>query len=51
MLERKQYTSDSDAEWIKIKPLLPLERPVGRAREVDLREVLNAICHRADKMA
>lgn len=49
MLERKQYTSDlTDAEWVKIEPLLPPEKPVGRAREVDLREVLNAIYYRAD---
>ena len=49
MLERKQYTSDlTDAEWVKIEPLLPPDKPVGRAREVDLREVLNAIYYRAD---
>lgn len=48
MLERKQYTSDlTDAEWVKIEPLLPQEEPVGRAREVDLRDVLNAIYDRA----
>jgi len=45
----KQYTSDlTDAEWAAIEPLLPPEKPVGRGREVDLREVLNAICYRAD---
>lgn len=49
MLERKQYTSDlTDAEWVKIEPLLPPDKPVGRAREVDLRYVLNAIYYRAD---
>lgn len=49
MLERKQYTSDlTDAEWVKIEPLLPPDKLVGRAREVDLREVLNAIYYRAD---
>jgi transposase len=49
MLERKQYTSDlSDAEWEIIEPLLPGDKLVGRLREVDLREVLNAIYYRAD---
>jgi transposase len=49
MLERKQYTSDlTDAEWEIIEPLLPDDKPVGRLREVDLREVLNAIYYRAD---
>jgi transposase len=45
----KEYTSDlTDAEWAKIEPLLPPEKSVGRDREVDLREVLNAIYYRAD---
>lgn len=49
MLERKHYTSDlTDAEWAKIEPLLPQDKPVGRLREVDLRDVLNAIYYRAD---
>ncbi len=43
------YPTDlSDAEWEKIHPLLPPEKPVGKQREVDLREVLNAIFYRAD---
>jgi transposase len=45
----KEYTSDlTDAEWGKIEPLLPPEKRVGRDREVNLREVLNAIYYRAD---
>lgn len=49
MLEHKQYTSDlTDAEWEIIEPLLPEDKAVGRLREVDLREVLNAINYRAD---
>lgn len=44
MCERKEYTSNlTDAEWTIIEPLLPEEKLVGRDREVDLREVLNAI--------
>lgn len=49
MGERQRYTSDlSDREWQRIAPLLPSQKRVGRLREVDLREVLNAIFYRAD---
>lgn len=41
---RKAYQSDvSDAEWQIIEPLLPKAQPVGRPREVDLREIINGI--------
>jgi hypothetical protein len=43
-MSRKPYPSDlSDAEWEKIKPLLPQANKLGSPRIVDLREVLNAI--------
>jgi transposase len=43
------YDSDlSDQEWQIVEPLLPPEKPVGRDREVDVREVVNAIFYRAD---
>lgn len=43
------YPSDlSDAEWETIAPLLPHELPLGSHREVDLRQVVNAIFYRAD---
>lgn len=43
------YPSDlTDAEWQIVEPLLPLNKPVGRPPEVDLRNVLNAIFYRAD---
>lgn len=43
------YNSDlTDPEWQQIEPLLPAAKPVGKGREVDLREVLNAIFYRAD---
>ena len=49
MWTRKEYTSDlTDAEWAIIEPLSPEDKAVGRLREVDLREVLNAINDRAD---
>lgn len=45
----KAYSSDlTDAEWQIVEPLLPEDKPVGRLREVDLREVLNAIFYRID---
>src|SRR5512133_3099348 len=40
---RKPYPSDlTDEPWEIVRPLIPVRR-VGRPREVDLREVLNAI--------
>jgi transposase len=40
----KRYPTDlTDEEWAKIEPLLPKPARTGRQREVDLREILNAI--------
>src|SRR3954469_22687964 len=40
----KRYPSDlSRTQWERLKPLLPVARPGGRPRQVDLREVLNGI--------
>lgn len=48
-MTQRFYDSDlTDAEWQIIEPLLPAPKPVGKDREVDLREVLNAIFYRAD---
>jgi transposase len=42
-MARKTYLSDiSDAEWEIIKPLLPAVQHIGRPREVNLREIINA---------
>jgi putative transposase len=42
--ERKRYSTDlSDAEWKLVAPLLPPPKQTGRKREVNEREVLNAI--------
>src|SRR3954452_7341835 len=42
--ERRRYPSDlTDAEWDRIKPLLPKPARWGRKPKVDLREILNAI--------
>jgi transposase len=39
-----RYPSDlSDAEWALVEPLIPPARRGGRPRQVNLREVLNAI--------
>lgn len=42
--QRKPYTSDlSDAEWEILESLLPAEKPGGRHRGYDLREIINGI--------
>ena len=42
---RKPYPSDlSDDRWAVIEPLIPVHT-TGRPREVDMREVLNAISY------
>jgi putative transposase len=42
---RKPYPSDlTDAQWEIVRPLIPVFK-VGRPREVDMREVLNAILY------
>ena len=42
--KRKFYPSDlTDAQWKVIKPLLPAQKPRGRKRQVNLRQILNAI--------
>ena len=39
-----RYPSDmTDAEWALIEPLIPPEKRHGRHREVNVREVVNAI--------
>ncbi len=41
-----RYTSDmEDAEWALLAPLLPPRRRLGRPRQVDLREIVNAILY------
>jgi putative transposase len=45
---RKAYKSDlTDEQWRLIEPLLPPAKPGGRPREVDLREVVNALFYQA----
>lgn len=43
-MSRLPYDTDlSDGQWQVIGPLIPPAKPGGRARVVDIREVLNAI--------
>src|ERR1700756_5416892 len=50
-MKRKPYPSDmTDQQWALVQPLLPRLRPrraPGRPREVDLREVVNALFYHA----
>jgi transposase len=42
--QKKRYPTDlSNEEWAYIEPLLPSAAPTGRPRQVDFREVINAI--------
>jgi putative transposase len=46
-MKRKPYPSDiTDAQWAILEPLLPPALPGGRPREVNLREVVHALCYR-----
>lgn len=43
-MKRRSYPSDiSDDEWAILEPLIPPEKPGGRPRTTDMREVINAI--------
>ncbi len=41
-MNRESYPSDlTDAQWEELAPLVPLAKPGGRPRTVDMREVIN----------
>ena len=43
-MTRQPYPSDlTDAQWHLLAPLIPAEKPGGRPRTVDMREIMNAI--------
>ena len=43
-MSRKAYPSAlSDIEWLILRALIPIAKPGGRPRSVDIREILNAI--------
>ena len=44
-MARRRYPTDlTDAQWRVLQPLVPPALAGGRAREVDMREVLNGSC-------
>jgi putative transposase len=46
-MARKPYPSDvTDDQWALLEPLIPPARPGGRPREVEVREVVNALFYR-----
>jgi putative transposase len=46
-MNRKPYPSDlTDEQWAIVEPLIPPALPGGRPREVDIREVVNALFYR-----
>jgi len=45
-VERRHYPTDlTDTEWAILEPLIPPEKPGGRPRSVDMREIMNAISY------
>ena len=43
-MKRKAYKSDlTDEQWQLLEPLIPAEKPLGRHRSVEMREVVNGI--------
>ena len=45
-MSRKTYPSDlSDTEWLILEPLLPVTSGRGRVRQIELREIINAILY------
>lgn len=45
-MARKPYPSDlTDAQWKLVEPMIPPERPGGRHREVEMRDVVDGILY------
>ena len=45
-MNREPYPSDlTDVQWEELAPLIPLAKPGGRPRTVDMREVINGILY------
>lgn len=46
MSTNRKYPSDlTEKQWNRIEPLIPAPKPGGRPREVDMREIVNAILY------
>jgi putative transposase len=45
-MTRRRYPTDlTDKQWELLQPLIPASKPGGRPREVDIREVVNALLY------
>ena len=45
-MNKESYPSDlTDAQWEELEPLIPLAKPGGRPRTVDMRQVINGILY------
>ena len=45
-MTRRRYPADlTDGRWQLLAPLIPLPKPGGRPRSVDVREVVNAVLY------
>ena len=45
-MSRARYPTDlTDGQWQLLAPLIPLPKPGGRPRSVDVREVVNAVLY------
>jgi putative transposase len=45
-MDRGSYPSDlTDEQWEKVAPLIPVPGSGGRRRELDMREIVNAILY------
>ncbi len=45
-MARKPYDTDlSDVQWHELQPLIPPEHPGGRARDQNMREIINGILY------
>lgn len=45
-MNRESYPSDlTDGQWEELAPLIPLAKPGGRPRTVEMREVINGILY------
>jgi putative transposase len=45
-MKRRPYPSDlTDAQWALLEPLIPPAKPGGAPRQVEMREVMNAILY------
>lgn len=45
-MRRQRYATDlTDGQWALIEPMIPPQKPGGRPRQVDMRDVINGILY------